>query len=146
MQKYNYGETKPVQREDAPVGKHHFVVTGYKEGTTGNQDEKVDVFVTVDDQEFNKSVKHTVTFFPAEHKAAGITLHFLKCIGEPHTGEFTPTPKNWLGKRFFGEIALDTYMGKTRPKLIRVYPATDGITRSNRVKDNSASKDDEVPF
>jgi len=47
---------------------------------------------------------HRVTFLPPTQPGAGIAVHFLQCIDQPHEGEFEIIPPNWVGKIFVGQI------------------------------------------
>ena len=52
---------------------------------------------------------HFVTFIPVPQPGAGMALHFLSCLGEPHEGEFEIEPANWVGKTFMGKVTVNEY-------------------------------------
>lgn len=45
-----------------------------------------------------RSFFHWVTFLPKDANGAGISVNFLKHIGEPWEGQFDVKPENWVGK------------------------------------------------
>jgi len=47
---------------------------------------------------------HNVVFLPADSSGAGISIHFLKTIGEPYKGDFDVNPQNWIGKLLIGLV------------------------------------------
>lgn len=57
---------------------------------------------------------HRVTFFDPKgdkKKAAGMSVFFLKVIGQPWEGKFQINPENWKGKRFHAYLAEKEYNG-----------------------------------
>ncbi len=57
---------------------------------------------------------HRVTFFDPngeKKKAAGMSVFFLKVIGQPFEGKFKINPENWVGKKFHGYLAEKEYNG-----------------------------------
>lgn len=103
-----------------------------KDGRTKNNDPMVNFLAEViDDEEYNgERVFHTVTFLSKERPGAGISIHFLKTIGEPWEGKFAVNSDNWMGKRFMGFVINEEYKGKTKNKIteIKAYePRKDGI-------------------
>ena len=50
---------------------------------------------------------HYVTFFPKENRGAGISIHFLKTIGEPYEKDFVVEPYKWIGKRIKAHVVIE---------------------------------------
>ena len=109
-----------------------------KDGATKNGDPMVNILCEViDDVEFNgERVFHTVTFLPAKKAdgkptpGAGMSVHFLKTIGQPYEGEFKVISSDWVGCKFMGYLISEEYNGKTKNKIgeIKLYePKKDGI-------------------
>lgn len=103
-----------------------------KDGRTKNNDPMVNFLCEViDDEEFKgERVFHTVTFLGKEKPGAGMSIHFLKTIGEPWEGKFEVNSANWVGKKFMGYVINEEYKGKTKNKIteIKLYePKKDGI-------------------
>jgi hypothetical protein len=72
-------------------------------------------------------VRHWVTFLPKEQKGAGMALHFLKCIGQPHEGVIDIEPMEWERKTFMGNVVISEYEGKKNNKLAAVSPIKDDL-------------------
>ena len=103
-----------------------------KEGYTRNKDPMVSILCEViDDEEFNgERVFYTITFLPKDKPGAGMSIHFLKTIGEPWEGSFEVNSNNWVGKRFMGYVINEEYKGRTKNKIteVKVYdPKKDGV-------------------
>lgn len=111
-------------------GSKTYPLEGY---TKKNNYPKVDVLVeVVDEGEFKgERVFHTVTFMPKGTEGAGMAIHWLKTIGEPHEGKIRPNPQNWAYKRFQGFPFTDEYNGKKNNKLGEIKPI---------------EKSDDIPF
>ena len=65
---------------------------------------------------------HYVTFLPKTHKAAGMAVHFLKCIGQPWEGTFKVTPGAWIGKTLQAFLEAKEYNGTKNMALKWVKP------------------------
>lgn len=109
-----------------------------KDGKTQNGDPMVNILCEViDDEEFNgERIFHTVTFLPAKRPdgkptpGAGMSVHFLKTIGQPWEGAYEVDSSQWIGAKFMGYVITDEYKGKTKNKLgeIKLYePKKDGV-------------------
>lgn len=103
-----------------------------KDGKTKNGDPMVNFLCeVVDDEEFNgERVFHTVTFLPKESPGAGMSIHFLKTIGEAWEGKFEVDSDSWVGKRFTGYVINEEYKGKTKNKITEIKgyePRKDGV-------------------
>lgn len=85
---------------------------------------KVDFLVEVADEgEYQgERLFHTVTFMPKDKDGASMAIHFLKTIGQPFEGKFTPDPQAWIGERFLGWPIEDEYNGKIKNKLGEIKP------------------------
>lgn len=102
------------------------------EGRTKNNDPMVNILCeVVDDPEFDgERVFHTVTFLPKDKPGAGMSVHFLKTLGEPWEGKFDVDTDSWIGKRFMGYVINEEYNGKTKNKIteVKLYePQKDGV-------------------
>jgi len=112
-----------------------------KDGKTQNGDPMVNILCEViNDDEFNgERVFHTVTFLPAKRSdgkptpGAGMSVHFLKSIGQPWEGESDVDSSKWVGAQFKGYVISEEYKGKTKNKI--------GEIKSMEVKSS-----DDIPF
>lgn len=68
------------------------------------------------------NVRQWVTFLPKDQKGAGMALHFLKCIGEPHEGVIDIDPMRWERKTFMGKVLVSEYEGKKNNKFSEISP------------------------
>jgi hypothetical protein len=95
-----------------------------KEGKTKNGDPKVDFLaeVTTEGEFKGERVFHSVTFLPKDKPGAGMSVHFLKTIDQPHEGKFEVTPENWVGQEFRGYVIQDEYNGRKSNKIKGVEP------------------------
>ncbi len=90
-----------------------------RDGKTQNGDPMVNILCEViNDDEFNgERVFHTVTFLPAKKPdgkptpGAGMSVHFLKSIGQPWEGDFDVDSSKWVGSIFKGYLITDEYKG-----------------------------------
>jgi hypothetical protein len=103
-----------------------------KDGKTKNGDPMVNFLAeVVDDEEFNgERVFHTVTFLAKDSPGAGMSVHFLKTIGQPWEGKFEVDSSQWIGKRFMGYVINEEYKGKMKNKIteVKLYePKKDGV-------------------
>lgn len=104
-----------------------------KDGRTKNGDPMVNILCEVidDTEEFNgERVFHTVTFLPKDNPGAGMSVHFLKTIGQPWEGNVKVDSSQWVGAKFMGYVITDEYKGKTKNKIseIKLYePKKDGV-------------------
>lgn len=110
-----------------PKGNYNYEIVSFlskagdeypKEGKTKNGDPKVDFLAEVTDGPFKGNrVFHSVTFLPKDSKGAGMSIHFLKTIGQPWEGKFSVTPSEWVGSRFRGYTIEDEYNGRKSNKI-----------------------------
>lgn len=115
-------------------------------GVTAKGDNKVVVDFEIAEGDFKLETIafHNVTFFKdKESKAAGMAVHFLKCIGEPWENDFEVDEKNWLGKRIKAHVVMEMatqgkHAGKRFPRIKWVDVAGDEPPAQVAV--------DEVPF
>lgn len=88
------------------------------EGTTKNGDPKVDILAEVTGGEFaGERLFHSVTFMAKDKPGAGMSVHFLKTIGQPWEGNVTVEPSAWVGAEFRGYVIQDEYQGKKGNKI-----------------------------
>jgi len=115
-----------------------------KEGRTKNNDPMVNILCTViNNQEYDgERVFHTVAFLPAKKPdgtptpGAGMSVHFLKTIGQPFEGKLKPDPMQWIGAEFSGYVIQDEYKGKIKNKISEI----------RSIVAEGSSKGDSVPF
>lgn len=93
-----------------------------KEGRTKNNDPMVNILCTViNNDEYNgERVFHTVTFLKAGTPGAGMSVHFLKTIGQPFEGKIKPDCSQWVGAEFSGYVIQDEFKGRVRNKISEV--------------------------
>jgi hypothetical protein len=111
-----------------------------KDGRTKNNDPMVNILCEViNNEEFKgERVFHTVTFLPAKGSdgkatpGAGMSVHFLKTIGQPFEGAFKVDSAQWVGSEFSGYVIQEEYKGKVKNKIGELKPI--------------AKKTDDVPF
>lgn len=90
-----------------PDGKYVLRIISAVVGVTKNGDPKVTVDYVVASGPFEgRSVKfHTITFFKDKKSpAAGMAIHYLKCLGEPYEGQFSVNEAAWIGKSVEGMV------------------------------------------
>jgi hypothetical protein len=101
-----------------------------KDGTTKNGDPNVSILCEVfnDGEYAGERVFHTVNFLPAKlpdgkpTPGAGMSIHFLKTIGEPWEGNFSVDSSKWVGRKFKGYVIAEEYKGKTKNKISEIKP------------------------
>lgn len=108
-----------------PKGWYEFIIESVKEKKTANGNDSVSCkCVYADDS--NQWVYHNVTFLPVKTplgepvKGAGMSIHFRKCIGEPHEGAVDVDPNAWIAKRFMGYVVIGEWQGKKRNEIKKV--------------------------
>jgi hypothetical protein len=128
-----------------PEGWWPFRITSAKEGESkaGNYQVTVDA-VCMDSRHKDMSVRHWVTFFNKNPdgtapKGAGMALHFLSCIGEPHEGKFDINPSRWINKPFMAKATIEVYQGKRNNKLAEISPIESGLPSTTK-------NDEDAPF
>lgn len=142
-------------------GYYNVAIVSFEEKWTAKQDAMLRLTCLIDDKgnPFNgRKIFHNVTFIEPGKPGSGMTIHFLKTIGEPHEGEFEVSPENWIGKRMYVKMENTKYNNKTYLNVVGVMPPSDGITFSQEAKNtwlkesNAQSdsgkpeKEEEVPF
>ena len=137
MYRFNATGIKPTEGGDfvlIPAGWYPFRVQSFEERDSKSGDYQVVVKLDCMDPRYREArVTHYVTFLSAQSKGAGMSMHWLSCLGEPHEGMIDIEPKNWVGKTLMAKITVDKYMGK------------DGNEReSNKIKAVSPIKEDSV--
>lgn len=95
-----------------------------KDGRTKNGDPMVNILCEVTDEgEFQgERVFHTVTFLPKGNPGAGMSVHFLKTIGQPYEGQFKVDSTQWVGAEFMGYVVQEEYKGKVKNKIGEIKP------------------------
>lgn len=105
---YNASNVKPTSGGFAPLpkGKYLLQIEKATEKRSRNGDPMVVVdFKVMDARYSSRRIRfHHVTFLPEETAGAGIAIHFVKTIGEPHEGHLAVEPTRWLGKLLWGHV------------------------------------------
>jgi hypothetical protein len=73
------------------------------------------------------TLKNWVTFIePSKNpKAAGMSIHWLKTIGEPWQGKFKIEPANWVGKTFHAYLEASEFNGYKSMKIKWIQPVAE---------------------
>lgn len=126
---YDATEVKGVDGDYSfPDGEYPLIITAVKEGLSKEAKDFqviVDYEVVEGPQKGQKVRFHYVTFFPPAHKAAGISVHYLKSIGQPWQGKFRIDPDAWVGKTLSAYLAAEEYNGKKSMKVKWVKPSVE---------------------
>jgi hypothetical protein len=102
------------------------LVASPRESKNGNYQVTVDS-ACLDPKWRDYMVRHWVTFLSKEQKGAGMAIHFLKCIGEPHEGVIDVDPLSWERKTFMGKVEISEYQGKRNNKFSEISPIKDDV-------------------
>ena len=149
MFKHDYTGVKEFGEgfDPIPEGDYNFVITKTKESKTNNGDNMVNATCKVaDGANAGRLVWHNVVFLPKDHKAAGMSKHFLKVIGQPFEGVVEVDPEAWEGAEFRAHVKIVDYKGKLKNEIDEVYsPEENGETQSGDPTGN-ADASEEVPF
>lgn len=94
----------------------------------------------------SSSLWHYVTFLPKENKGAGMAVHFLKTIGQPHEGQYVVDAEKWIGKKFVGKVIQDMYEGKKRNKIAQISPLPNTVENSIAQDVSAKPSDEDTPF
>lgn len=138
-------EKQSFEKKLMPKGMYDFEIVEFMsksgnqyplEGTTKNGDPKVDFLaeVTTEGEFKGERVFHSVSFLKKESPGAGMAIHFLKTIDQPHEGKFSVNPSDWVGQEFRGYVIQDEYNGRKSNKIKGVEPKA------------VAAKDESLPF
>lgn len=123
--KYNAGKAVPSEMlQPIPRGEHHFEITAAvlgKSKSTG-VDMVTATMKVVDGEARGRMVKYYVMLHPEGHPSVGMTLHFLKTIGEPYEGEFEVNEARWVGKHLIGTVEWENFNGSPTSKVKKVRP------------------------
>lgn len=109
----------------APDGRYVLYVFSVQEGFTKTQKKCVIVDFKIAEGEYKGLfIKYWVTFHKPDEPGAGLTKHFLKCIGENTDEEqMIINPNTWINKRIEADL------------IPNEYPTKDGeIRKSNKIK------------
>ena len=124
-----------------PQGPYDLEITEVEDTRAKSSNRRMVVvnYMVIDSLEHNgKFVRyHNVTFMGRGEKGAGMTLHFLKCIGEPYKDKFKVRPENWVGKKLRAFVKVAEYKGRQKNEVsdIQVYEGSE-----------NASAKEETPF
>ena len=140
-----------------PAGKKYtFRIEETKDGITKRGHYKSDVKLTVAESPsgdyIGRTVFHTVSFLPKGEAGAGISKHWLKCLGQPYEGEVMVDSRDWIGSFIVSDVGIDTYKGKDKNVLEDIYvpegleeELEDTATSEEQPEEQPNSKED-VPF
>lgn len=112
--KYDSRGTKPSSYSDpVPDGEYVLQIIKTEEQESRKGHPMVRVTTTVDSpaEYAGATIFHYVTFFEKGMPGAGISLHFLKCIGEPYeeSESLDVQPKDWEMKKFKAKVVQEPY-------------------------------------
>lgn len=150
------GAEVPADSFTIPDGEYILRVDKVKEGKSKNDDYQVTCSMRVADGE-RKGFPvnyHRVTFLnPAKNpKAAGMSIHWLKVLGQPWEGKFKIYPEDWIGKCFLAYLAAETFNGFESMK-VKWVKALDKeqleqfeMTPREAAQARNPEVDEEVPF
>jgi hypothetical protein len=62
---------------------------------------------------------------PKDKPGAGMSVHFLKTIGQPYEGQVNIDSTQWVGSEFRGYVIQDEYQGKKGNKIKGIEPIDD---------------------
>jgi hypothetical protein len=98
-----------------------------KDGRTKNNDPMVNILCEViNNEEFKgERVFHTVTFLGPKAPGAGMSVHFLKTIGQPYEGAVKVDSSQWVGAEFAAYVIQEEYKGKIKNKIGEIKPIID---------------------
>jgi hypothetical protein len=97
----------------------------------------------INNSEFDgERVFHTVTFLKAGTPGAGMSIHFLKTIGQPFEGKISPDSSQWVGAEFAGYVIQEEYKGRIKNKISEIRP----ISKFKNPEIDAAAKSNNVPF
>lgn len=109
-----------------PDGEYILRIAKAMEGKSKSGDYQVtcNLLVVDGDHKGFKVNYHRVTFLDPKKnaQAAGMSIHFLKTIGQPWEGQFQIDPGAWEGKCFLGYLVQDDYQGFKSMKVKWVKP------------------------
>ena len=131
-----------------PEGDYNFIITKTKESKTNSGDNMVNATCKVaDGTNAGRLVWHNVVFLPKEHKAAGMSKHFLKVIGQPFEGVVEVDPEAWEGAEFRAHVKIVDYKGKLKNEIDEVYDAeTTALNSEGRPLAGENDPSEEAPF
>lgn len=139
-----------------PAGSYFLAVKEVNDGWTKNNDPRFDVqFEVINEPNHNgQIIWSSFTLIAPGKPGAGIILHFLKCIGQPHQGQIKINTDNWVGKRINAKIIIEPE--RTDKATGKVYKAKNRIESMTGAGDQVSSQPmpskhgvvdaEEVPF
>lgn len=143
------GVEMPGESYTIPENEYILKIVKAKEGNSKAGDYQVttDLKVVGGDHDGFDVRYHRVTFFdptekPDKKKAAGMSVFFLKVIGEPYDGAFKINPESWVGKKFKAYLAEKEYNG-FKSMEVKWFAA---IENDSQVKSSVEESEQEVPF
>jgi hypothetical protein len=141
---FNYDATniKPTAGfAPVPKGRYQLKIIKAIEKKSRNGDPQVVVdFEVLGNEYFGKQIRfHNVTFLPEGNKGAGIAIHFVKALGEPHEGRFAVDANRWIGRFLKGFVDVEEdWNGQLRNVVKDVQPIG--------MNPDGTPSEEEVPF
>ena len=131
-----------------PEGDYDLTIIKAEEKKTKSGDNMVNITTEVVGGEYEgRKVFHNVVFLPKEHKAAGMSKHFLHVIGQPYEGKVEVDCANWLGGIFRAKVKQAEFNGKLKNEVEEVYEVDKTANQENSGDATPDSMDvDEQPF
>ena len=126
--KMNYtGVNEAMSRDPLPDGSYNVKIEKIDEKIAKSGRPLIKVrYKVISGPHAGRLIFDYVVLFAGGEPGAGMTMHFLKVIGQPHEGNFDVEPKNWIDKE------------------LSVSVITDPAYNSNKVK--AREKLEEIPF
>lgn len=124
----NYGDVKPQAGGGFTVLPAGIKVLAEVVKAEPGMSENNNAFVKVDwkvvgGEYDGKEIRYqNVTFLPKTHKFAGIALHTLRCLNQPHEGSFKVKPSEWVGEKAYITLGVEEGPKGQRNKVVRVDP------------------------
>jgi len=142
--RYNSGGAVPDDGIPKPIPAGEYVMEIVKavvgKSKTSGHDMVTVTASPIDGEYKGRKVRMFVIFYPTGHKNIGLTLHFLKTIGEPYDGEFDWDETRWTGRMFIANIGIEIFNGEAQNNVRRIRPVEEGA------RSVSPAQEEEVPF
>ena len=97
-----------------PDGKYTLKITKAEESKSskGNLMAKLECEVINDIDHNKRKIFHNVTFVAPTEPGAGMAIHFLKTIQQPHEGQIDIDIPAWVGAQFIAKLGHTQYTNK----------------------------------
>lgn len=102
----NVKNDQGLSKNNVPPGKYAVQIEKYREKETQKGDPIIYLrCVVIWGPVMTSPIYDSVVLFPPDAKGAGMTKHFLKCIGQPVSGAIDPS--KWVGKQYIVTMGID---------------------------------------